>query len=912
MRRDEEPLVVEARVLLHADAPPPDLDTALRVSKQLKQRQDFGLARRVLNRAREHPSLTSERNRPKVRRLVQQHALCHSKDTSLPYRRHEEALGFLEDGADLKSTTDKETLGIAGGILKRMWARSGQSRYLTQGLNCYERGYFSPDDQDDYGYNGINAAFLNDQLATEDDPRTALERCRNAQEIREALIGRLPTLRAQHTWLGSEWWYLVTVAEALLGLHRYSEASEWLRQAQETKVDDWEKQATATQLIELCRLHARLGGNLPTLIVSVPASTESVAPTRFSTGLEVVRSAFPNVPITDLGLKMGLALSGGGFRASFYHLGVLARLADEDQLRRVEVLSCVSGGSILGAHYYLEVRALLERKADADVVKEDYIDVVGRVADRFLTGVQRNLRTRVLASPQTSLSVLFGDQTRTKYLGELFERELYARVADNHPKDQPRWLNDLLVHPLGEPERFHPRNHNWRRRAKVPVLILNATTLNTGHLWQFTATWMGEPPAPINPLIDLRERLRRLYYGDAPEGFQRMRLGHAVAASACVPALFHPLAVSNLYEGVRVELVDGGVHDNQGIEGLTDLDREHHACTHVIISDASGQMPDLDKPSGRIPKLLPRLISVEGDVQREQRVLRTVEAGHAADAATPGEPAGRVAFMHLQTGLDAVAISPAGVPDGDAERERMSPAHTGVPPRAQRLLARVRTDLDAFSEVEALSLMLDGYRLAGSTIAMEPGIAALAGDGVPGRPDVGWRFEDVAADLDALPEPYLRRLRIAEQRFLKPLRLVLAGLTKRRKQTMSESAHRLTRRRWTVRAAGIAWLAVLGGLVFAGVVLADSDVSAAALYASLVGLMAGLFLYASPDTPGLHYVSRLLFSVLAPLVAWPFLPLLAGLQLLGGWLHLRAGRVPERKAARRERAPEARRAAVER
>jgi predicted acylesterase/phospholipase RssA len=48
--------------------------------------------------------------------------------------------------------------------------------------------------------------------------------------------------------------------------------------------------------------------------------------------------------------KVGLALSGGGFRAAFFHVGVLARLAD------VEALSCVSGGSILGALYYLELR----------------------------------------------------------------------------------------------------------------------------------------------------------------------------------------------------------------------------------------------------------------------------------------------------------------------------------------------------------------------------------------------------------------------------------------------------------------------------------------------------------------------------------------------------------------------------
>ena len=39
---------------------------------------------------------------------------------------------------------------------------------------------------------------------------------------------------------------------------------------------------------------------------------------------------------------------------------VLARLAELDVLRHVEVLSCVSGGSIIGGYYYLELRHLLE------------------------------------------------------------------------------------------------------------------------------------------------------------------------------------------------------------------------------------------------------------------------------------------------------------------------------------------------------------------------------------------------------------------------------------------------------------------------------------------------------------------------------------------------------------------------
>ena len=54
--------------------------------------------------------------------------------------------------------------------------------------------------------------------------------------------------------------------------------------------------------------------------------------------------------------RMGLGLSGGGLRASFYHIGILAQMADQGLLRHLEVISTVSGGSIIGALYYLHVK----------------------------------------------------------------------------------------------------------------------------------------------------------------------------------------------------------------------------------------------------------------------------------------------------------------------------------------------------------------------------------------------------------------------------------------------------------------------------------------------------------------------------------------------------------------------------
>jgi len=65
--------------------------------------------------------------------------------------------------------------------------------------------------------------------------------------------------------------------------------------------------------------------------------------------------------------------------------------------------------SVVGAHYYLEVRHLLQTKSDSEIKKQDYIEIVRRVANDFLAGVQRNRGKREAHGPaddrSNSLSV---------------------------------------------------------------------------------------------------------------------------------------------------------------------------------------------------------------------------------------------------------------------------------------------------------------------------------------------------------------------------------------------------------------------------------------------------------------------------------------------------------------------------
>ena len=63
--------------------------------------------------------------------------------------------------------------------------------------------------------------------------------------------------------------------------------------------------------------------------------------------------------------NVGLALSGGGSRAIAFHLGCLRALHDLDLLDRLQVISSVSGGSVISAMYAYSDDSFLEFEARA-------------------------------------------------------------------------------------------------------------------------------------------------------------------------------------------------------------------------------------------------------------------------------------------------------------------------------------------------------------------------------------------------------------------------------------------------------------------------------------------------------------------------------------------------------------------
>lgn len=734
----------------------------------------FSHARRLLLRARRHADF-NRLEESKRRKLLQQLALCTYKDEDLPAdRRFQRALEWLREIAPFERLGDQESLCLTGAIYKRQWESTGQHLCLRESLRFYTRGHqAAPPSTPAYdGYAAINIAFVCDLLAREEaktdrDSNAVHEYREKARGFRAEIVELLPQKIATAS-PSAAWWLYVTLAEAHLGLQQYQQASQTLESAlQLPNVFQWQRESTARQLASLAHVMTTLVG---------PDSEAAYG---------VIREAFNLSAKASDGLalgRFGLALSGGGFRASLFHIGVLARLAELDLLRHVEVLSCVSGGSIIGACYFLELRRQMLETSDGEMTQQHYIDIVGRIERDFLAGVQTNLRSSLATNLWASLQMIFSPHhSRTTRIGDLYQTRLFDRISQpvgesgDEASAKPIFVGQLPFCPKDEAPGFNPKSDNWRRGAKVPMLVLNATTLNTGHNWQFTATWMGEAATTIDNRIDSGHYYRRMYYDEAPEPYRKkgIRLGHAVAASSCVPGLFPALKLPRLFKGVPVvRLVDGGVHDNQGVAALLDQD-----CAAVFVSDASGQLKTDENPAGG---LFGGPSRANGVLQARVRLAQYREL----DARRRSGAMRAVGWVHLREELEPNAIDWNGCLDpfsredeGLTDKAQPPLLPYGIHRDIQDALSRIRTDLDSFSDAEAHALMCSAYQM--TRTALDHPQSNFAG-----KPSVEatWRFNQVLPHLkspDSLDTGVGRAIRVGEHLPLKVWRLspVLAGVS---------------------------------------------------------------------------------------------------------------------------------------
>lgn len=202
--------------------------------------------------------------------------------------------------------------------------------------------------------------------------------------------------------------------------------------------------------------------------------------------------------------RLGLALSGGGFRATLFHLGVLTRLAELDLLRHLNMISAVSGGSVLAAHYMLLLKHELEQSGTGRLSREVYIELVRRLRAELERTLRRAPRNGLLANPLANLRMALLGASRFRLsmsdrMARAYQRLLFhdgtRRIApaDSQALRQGIRLPDMMVDLTALRAANDIQRYNARTDADcVPQLVLNSATLNTAARFTFTFAEVGD------------------------------------------------------------------------------------------------------------------------------------------------------------------------------------------------------------------------------------------------------------------------------------------------------------------------------------------------------------------------------------------------------------------------------------
>jgi NTE family protein len=240
---------------------------------------------------------------------------------------------------------------------------------------------------------------------------------------------------------------------------------------------------------------------------------------------------------------IGLALSGGGYRAMLFHTGALIRLNELGLLSKVRRISSVSGGSIAAGLLAFRWRDLAWKQNDN-----------GR---QIATNLDDVFVARAIAASKISFD------RRAGIFGFLTQGRVAAHCAQ-------RVYDKLLEHKTLQEL---PDDGTCGGEREGPRFIFCATNLSTGSLFRFSRAYMAD-------------------YRIGLADFPNLPLATAVAASAAFPPVLSPLRLKlSSYEfkaepepdpdneelppdplpaklRKRALLTDGGVYDNHALETL--------------------------------------------------------------------------------------------------------------------------------------------------------------------------------------------------------------------------------------------------------------------------------------------------------------------------------------------------------
>jgi predicted acylesterase/phospholipase RssA len=287
--------------------------------------------------------------------------------------------------------------------------------------------------------------------------------------------------------------------------------------------------------------------------------------------------------------RIALCFSGGGLRATFFHLGVVRALRARGLLARVTQVYAVSGGSILGAHLVLNWEKYNGNDEDYARMEQELRefgarDLRGRVVRRWLLGCT------------VPLLRLIGKFRRTELLAREYSR-LYRRKS----------LSDFAR----------------STKPPQPEIHVLATSFTTGNLCSFSRKgfWIDDgkqPPRLIPNTI--------------------IPISLAVAASSAFPPLFPPVPITrkdlNASErDMPLEpdyLSDGGVFDNLGFEKFARMEFGGDDRPQWIVLSDAGASFDWDVKR-RFSWIVSRTVRATDILMKrlDERVLATTTASRS-------------------------------------------------------------------------------------------------------------------------------------------------------------------------------------------------------------------------------------------------------------------------------------------
>ncbi|MEO9594303.1 patatin-like phospholipase family protein [Rhodopirellula bahusiensis] len=305
-----------------------------------------------------------------------------------------------------------------------------------------------------------------------------------------------------------------------------------------------------------------------------------------------------NEPQTRADRPIGLCLSGGGSRAIAFHLGCLRAMNTRGLLSKVDVISTVSGGSVIGAMYAysddsfddfdMRVQDVLRRGFIKSIARQMFFSPIGlKIAGtKFIAG-STAMATSMLRTSVAGVERMIPRATRS-----------YARYSDTIQPPLRRWASRTTAFEAALASRlFGDQQITSARRGDINTVI-NACELRTGTAFRFgsreSGTWR---------------------FGTLEAN--HVSVAMAVAASAAYPALlpaidrffaFNPIG-GNQTRDRRVILTDGGVYDNLGVTCMEPgkdvrFSTNVYAPQYIICCDAGpGQFDDTPHPYGWVTRM---------------------------------------------------------------------------------------------------------------------------------------------------------------------------------------------------------------------------------------------------------------------------------------------------------------------